>query len=322
MLEEGEPDKLLTIHTSYKPVESYLEVLEQEGCLSPPVSELLCPVDALAVDVLLSLLPTRPTVVDLACDFTLGVSTVLARTRRHVERMTIVRGPAHGPEAPRLPLLKNYFTDLAPRYLCPCDETLDDATTEPAITRELGKRPAVVIAAAKADTPAGLCRRALHYLSLRPDLIMLVLGLGNTGECEWLESLSNTFGSRSSYRWALVREQGMGFHDSQLGLIYGRNNRHLDNVLPRMRQFFAGNASFLSLARAASDSAMKVVALEREVAQLNYALSSRGFRRRSLRNAIRVLQVYESEGLYGVACRAGRKLAGLAGGLIRGRNAA
>jgi hypothetical protein len=323
MLEKGEQEGLPTIHASYRTVEGYLEVLEQEGCLGPHASEALRPVDALALDVLVSLLSTRPTIVDLAGDFTLGVSTVLARTRRRAEKVITLRSPSHRLPTPWLPILSNYFAGLEPSPLSPCAETLDDATTEEAIRRERG-RPTVVLAAAKADTPAGLCRRALRCLDLGRDVIVLVLTLGDTGECEWLDSLSNAFGGNSPYRRALIREQGMGLHDSRLGLIYERDSRHMDNVLPRMREFFTGNASFLSLARTASESAIKVAALEREIARLNEALSSHHarFRLGLVRKVIRALQVYESEGLHGLASRVSRKLGSLAGGLIPGRKAA
>jgi hypothetical protein len=142
----------------------------------------------------------------------------------------------------------------------------------------------------------------------------------------------STFGSHSPYRLVLARELGVGFHESGIGLIFARTHPYMENVLFRLRQFFTGNHTFLSLAKNACDAAIKAAAREREIAEVRRVQGSISFsfarrltvagtmiapqgslRRWLLSKTFRALQVWKTDGVGGVASRTAKKL-GLAPG--------
>jgi hypothetical protein len=184
------------------------------------------------------------------------------------------------------------------------------------------RHPTLVILAAAADSPEALRQRVGRWLSLGRDVAALVLGLGSAGECDRLSGLISAYGGRTAHRFLLVREQGPGFHDSQIGLVYRRDHPCMDDVVYRLRQVFTGNMTFLSLAQSACEAAIQAAARDRELEALRHVETSASYRlahrlakagamvaprgsarRRLMHKTARALQALKAQGLRGFSRR-------------------
>jgi hypothetical protein len=319
-------DALPTIYVAYEPIENYLEALELAGCRLPP-GHLIRPVDALTCTLLTRFCPAPLTLVDLAAEASLGLSTVLCRSQARA-RNVITTSRGDGPLESWRPVLESFHSTLDAKEFVPTGPAGDrDQIAEVLARAPRGQMAALVLFSALQETPEGMVRQVVRWLDQVPDSVVVLLGLGETGMCERLTSLTTSFGSHSPYRLVLVRELGVGFHESGMGLIFTRTHPFMDNVLFRLRQFFTGNHSFLSLARTASDAAIRAAAREQELAEVRRIQGTISFqfarrlnlagtmmapqgslRRWLLRKTFRALQVWKADGLGGVVSRTARKV--------------
>ena len=244
-----------TIYHSYRPVEEYLDLLEVVGCHSS--RGVVRPIDALALHLLLDMSLPRPIVLDLAGDASNGVSTLLCRSQSQVREVITVSSPPQGVTPAWRSILENYLATSNPPALAPWTELDGDADLARAVKERCGAASPLVLRPATAQTPEDLGRKIAHWLGLRSDLVVVLLALGETGQCEHLASLVSTFGSHSPYRLTLLREQAASFHECQLGLVYHRNHPSLGGILVRLRQLFTGNFTFLNLIKNTCEAAIQ-----------------------------------------------------------------
>jgi hypothetical protein len=283
-------DALPTIYRAYKPVEEYLEALGRAGDEDAPVA--LAPVDALLVHLLVTLCPDRPALVDLAGDATHGASTVLcgtqSRASRVVSRRRAPRGKAWQPFLTRF--LDHYEAgSLAP----PLAVEFGDATLDLGPRDDLfpAVAPVLVFFAAEGN-PGDLVQRVRGWAERGPDVVAGVLGLGDTGACEYVGRLVAAFDGRAAHRLVLPRERAAALHASTLGLVYPRSSPYLEHALARLARLFTGNFSFLGLVKKACEDAIRaadvdnaileshplgpVAGTRRRIAELEQALAAAG----------------------------------------------
>lgn len=258
----AEGDMLPTIFQSYRPVEEYLEFLHEAGCPAPP--DVVRPCDALALRLLLRALPAPPTLVDLAGDASSGVTSVLCCSQIRVAKVIGVRPAARAAHAAWERVLQDYFAGYASPQ-APFSACRGEAAGE-ATARAGGSLATLVILATTGETADSLLGRATHWSGLGRGVVVCILGVGETGHCEYLAALARAFGSRSGRRFALLREQASALHDSRLGLVYDQSHAHVEDTLARVRHWFTGNFAFLELAKFACTAASDAAECDRRLA--------------------------------------------------------
>jgi hypothetical protein len=262
MLEPRTVAALPTIYQSYKPVEEYLDFLQQAGRL-PEDPAVVRPVDAIALGLFLAMSPVRPVVVDLACEVSGGVSTHFVRSQPRVREVISVRSPAQDGEAGWLDLLQEYQANCCePSSLAAyADIHSEDAVSK--VGRDVGATASLVVLLPTTEgSPDSLAHLAGRWLGLREDVVLVFLSLGEAGGCARLASLVSAFSGRSPHRLALLRDQTPAFHECQLGLVYDREHPYVGSILGRLRQLFTGNLSFLNLTKSACEAAIKAELVE------------------------------------------------------------
>jgi hypothetical protein len=110
-------------------------------------------------------------------------------------------------------------------------------------------------------------------LSKHEQGIVMVTGLGKAGECPTLTALLSAFGPTSQWRIALVREMGEGLASSQLGLLYNRTNSAVEEMVFRLRGFYAGNFRFLEILKNACQMSLQMQEMKEELAVLRQGVA-------------------------------------------------
>jgi hypothetical protein len=270
-------DALPTIYRAYKPVEDYLDALARAGGDEAQVG--LAPVDALIVNLLVTLCPDRPTLVDLAGDATRGASTVLcctqSRASRVLSRWLAERG---GWRFFLTRFLDHYEANsLAP----PREAEFGDATLDLGPRDDLFPAVAPVLVFLAADgNPGDLAQRVRGWAERGPDVVVVVMGLGDTGACEHVGRLVAAFDGRAPHRLVLPRERAAALHASTLGLVCPRDNPYLEHVLARLAKLFTGNFSFLGLVKKACEDAIRAADVDNAILESHPLGPAAGTRRR------------------------------------------
>lgn len=250
---QGKPAQLPTIHGVYQPVEAYGE--RHAHGIDP--EDLLPPLDAFLIHLMLNFLPARPTVVDLAADSTRGLTTVLGLTHPRVRK--VLMGEDEGTDGYRS-ALEQFVAEYEPAL---------DAVLEPLPIRT-GAREWQSIGSVR-DKRSGhvfflragdqaiepLASTMRECLAVDPNGLVLILNLGQVGECEAVRTLLDVCGSDNGPRLWLLRELADGLRSSRLGLIASRENRMAEEVLKRLRRMYTSNFDFLHLVKKACLDAIK-----------------------------------------------------------------
>src|SRR5262249_45619255 len=156
------------------------------------------------------------------CEATRGASTVLCCTQSRASRVIVRQGAPRGGgwQFFLTRYLDQYEADslAPPRAVEFGDAALDLGPREdlfPAVA------PVLVFFAAEGN-PGDLVRRVGGWAERGPDVVALVLGLGETGACEHLGRLVAAFDGRAAHRLVLARERAAALHASTLGLVAAR----------------------------------------------------------------------------------------------------
>ncbi len=245
-----------TIWSVYQPIEAYRDLLPAAEEPAHDPAARLQPLDAYLIHLMLSMMPHRPTLVDLAADATWGTTTVLGLTHPHVRKVHI---PEPGAVRDYRFVLERYreeYTSALTTALEPLP-ALPGTPEWAAVWGRLGKpRGHVVLLPADGTTgPLVDCVRAC--LEADPDSLILVLGLGTVGQCGAVQSLLGACGDGSERRFWLLRELGDCLLSSQVGLIARRGQGAAEGVVRRLRQMYTTNFNFLNLVKKACLTAIQ-----------------------------------------------------------------
>lgn len=270
-------DALPTIYRAYKPVEEYLDALARVGGDEAPVT--VAPVDALVINLLVTLCPDRPTLVDLAGDATHGASTVLCGTQSRASRVISRRRAERGDWQSFLTRFLDHYeaNSLAP----PREVEFGDATLDLGPRDDVFPAVAPVLVFLAADgNPGDLAQRVRGWAERGPDVVVVVFGLGDTGACEHVGRLVAAFDADAAHRFVLPRERAAALHAGTLGLVYSRGNDYLEHVLSRLAKLFTGNFSFLGLVKKACEDAVRAADVDNAILESHPLGPAAGTRRR------------------------------------------
>jgi hypothetical protein len=242
-----------TIWSVYRPVEAYRELLPAVDEPAYDAAARLQPLDAYLIHLVLSLLPGRPAVVDLAADATWGTTTVLGLTHPRVRTVLVPKAGA-----------ASRYRFALERYRAECEPPPAAALEPlPALPGTPGWFPAangpglVFLLPAEEETPGRLVETVQPCLEADAEGLVLILGLGGVGQCPAVQGLLEACGVDSSRRFWLLRELGDCLLASRVGLVARRDNALVEDVLTRVRQLYSGNFSFLNLVKKSCLAAMR-----------------------------------------------------------------
>jgi hypothetical protein len=269
-------DTLPTIYRAYKPVEEYLEALEAAGGDPPPAAA--TPLDALVINLLVGMYPRRPTLVDLAGAATHGASTVLCCTTPHAARVVRDWRAPRGAAGWRR-VLEDFLDECEARCRVAAAEWEGDKST-PDSGPFRAEGPAILVTAAHGESPENLASHVRAWQGRGPDVLVLVLALGETGQCAYVRALAAAFGPDSPYRFVLARERAAALHGSTLGLVYPCAHPYLDHALDRLANVFRGGLSFLSLVKRVCEDAIRSADLDNTILEAHPLGHLAGTRRR------------------------------------------
>jgi hypothetical protein len=229
---------LPTVCSSYRPIEEYLAYRA-----GPAVVDLR-PLDALLLHLLAALQPAQGELLDLAADATGGASTVLGLTLpsvRHV--VSPCAGTAEG------------WPAAVDRYRKECDPPPAAEWVRAGGAPPAPARPRLVLAAWHDGEEPG--DRFGRWFGNGSPPVVLVLGLGELGDCPGLTALAAACGADSDRRLVLPREWAPALAASRLGVVGPRGDAAFDETVFRARQFFADPFRHHDLLRRACANALE-----------------------------------------------------------------
>jgi hypothetical protein len=233
---------LPTVYGAFKPVEEYLDRLETaEGAPAAPRVPVR-PIDALLIRLMASYQPARPVVVDLTAAATLGAAAALCLTDPSVRRVAVPRGVGG---AWRF-ILSRFLKDRDPATVGELVEA-DGLSDSPAAAVD-PEFPTLVLTAPTDRSGAELAAEVEHWLEAVPRAVVLVLGLGEVGNCPGLAALAAAC-TGSPRLLALPRELAPALAGSRLAVVGRRSNPVVAEALFRTGRLFADNFRFLDLVK-------------------------------------------------------------------------
>ena len=243
---------LPSIVTVYRPIEEFWESSGAASGLGPEPSAALDPFDAFLVHRLLELAPGRPLLVDTAMARTGGASSLVGLAHRHVRAVWAVTEPGSLSARRALSALRGHLRSrglgLAPL----------EAVARPELAVGLADQPGTIILTdARGGEVASLAEEIGHWLEARPDALVLVLGLGQVGDCPAIASLVSLCTPESGKRFRLLRELSEVLMASHLGLVARHDHPHVANILWRLQQCYTGNYRYLDLLRQVNHAALR-----------------------------------------------------------------
>lgn len=246
---------LPTVHGAFKPVEEYLDRLGTAGGAPAAPRVPLRPIDALLIRLMVSYQPGPPVVVDLTAAATLGTAAALCLTDPSVRRVTVPHGAAGGWRF----ILSRFLKDrdaAAAAELVEADGLADapGSAVEP-------EYPAIVLTALGDRSGAELAAEVERWLEAAPRAVVVVLGLGEVGNCPGLAALAASC-TGSPRLLALPRELAPALAGSRLAVVGRRSNPVVAEALFRTGRLFADNFRYLDLVRETCLAAVQKVSLD------------------------------------------------------------
>jgi hypothetical protein len=262
-MNHGVPDKsrpVPSISTVYRPIEEYWESSHPAGLPESGLSEALYPLDALLIHRLLTLVPGRPLLIDAAIAMTGGASCVLGLAHPSVRRVWAITEPGSLMHERSLSAVRGHFEA----------RDLQVARLELVAGAELPDRladqtNALILAHARMSDGAALAEGIGRWLDRRSDSLVLVLGLGRTGDCPGIEALLSLCAPGSGWRLQLMRELHEVFMTSRLAIVARRDHPYLGGALARLEQLYSGNYRYLDLVWRMDYAAMREAQLDAEI---------------------------------------------------------
>lgn len=246
---------LPTVYGAFKPVEEYLDRLgTAEGTPAAPRVPVR-PIDALLIRLMVSYQPDRPVVVDLTAADTLGAAAALCLTDPSVRKVTVPRGTAGGWRF----ILSRFLKD---RDAGATGELVEaDGLSEAPGSAVEPEYPSLILTALGDRSAAELAAEVERWLEAVPRAIVIVLGLGEVGNCPGLAALAASC-TGSSRLLALPRELAPALARSRVAVVARRTNPVVAEALFRTGRLFADNFRFLDLVRETCLAAVQKVSLD------------------------------------------------------------
>ncbi|MCB0208453.1 MAG: hypothetical protein KDJ52_03970 [Anaerolineae bacterium] len=237
-----------TLFSSYQPIDQYLRLLHADRHRVVRAAISIQAVDAFLMKQLAAYYPVKPTIIDLAAESTLGASPVFWLAHPAVQQVIVP-----------------YDDNTNPDWLA----WLQDAKKSMALDNEL-----LILPQAKADLSSRWRDVETHLNSLSPSIIVLAVPeiwtggvksiletlltrvpepliflfpIGAIGRSTLLDVALSICAPNSPYQLTAMRDISFFFANSQLGLIYKRDNHIIPDILSRMWQLYEGNFDLLSL---------------------------------------------------------------------------
>ena len=251
---------LPAISTVYRPVEEYWGAARPADLPAEDPREALDPLDAFLVHRLLELLPGHPLLIDAAIATTGGASSLIGMHSPSVRGVWAVVDPESLPSRRALATLEAHAGIRGPE-LAPF-EVVERADLAASLADQSG---AVILADARAGDPAYLAAEIGRWLGVRPDALVLVLGIGDVGDCPAVASLLTLCAPASGYRLRLFRELSEVLMSSRLGVVARRDHTGLARALQRLEQFYTGNYRYLDLLWRANHAALREARIDADV---------------------------------------------------------
>ncbi len=243
--------RLPSIMTTRQPVEEYWEEYAAAGPLGPDLDEVLPPLDALLIHLLVDLHAGRFVLVDLAAQATRGASTVVALN--HPAPRRVLAGLRPGPDGDEVAAaLRQYVgghraTAVPLEFLAGAD-----------VPADLPPRHGVVVLAdARAEDPDGLAEAVGRWFDTRPDALVLLLGVGPVNESGAVEALLRACRPETGRRLWLARESAEALASSSLAVIARRDHPHAASDVARLAALYTGNVRYLDLLWAMNREAIR-----------------------------------------------------------------
>jgi len=194
--------------------------------------------------------PLRPYAIDLAASSTWGVSTLLCRTAPPIRQVISLREARSEKWNAILDrYLHNSSTSLIEFVNVEGPRAAFDSVSDP-------QAPLLILAAANDAAKQQPSAVFESWLELAPQTVIVLLGVGKTGDSSPLACLTaRCIGS--SYRLALPRELAAALVESRLALVSRRDNVAFDSILVRISHVFANHFPFLDLIKRMCSSALE-----------------------------------------------------------------
>ncbi len=273
---------LPAISTVYRPVEEYWGAARPAGLPAEDPREALDPLDAFLVHRLLELVPGHPVLIDAAIATTGGASSLIGVHNPSVRAVWAVVDPESLPSRRALATLEAHAGIRGPE-LAPL-EVVERAELAGSLADQSG---AVILADARAGDPAYLAGEIDRWLDIRPDALVLLLGIGDVGDCPAVAAVLTLCSPSSGYRLRLLRELSEVLMSSRLGVVARRDHTGLDRALQRLEQFYTGNYRYLDLLWRANHAALREARIDADVLRSHPTFGAISDEIDGLRSAVR-----------------------------------
>jgi hypothetical protein len=279
---EAKRRPLPSISTVYGPVEEYWGASRLADLPAEDPREALDPLDAFLVHRLLELVPGHPVLIDAALATTGGASSLIGMHNPRVRGVWAVVDPESLPSRRALATLQANAGTRCPG-VAPL-EFVERAELTGGLADQSG---AVILADARAGDPAYLAAEIGRWLDVRPDALVLVLGIGDVGDCPAVAALMTLCSPASGYRLRLMRELSEVLMSSRLGVVARRDHTGLARALERLEQFYTGNYRYLDLLWRANHAALREARIDADVLRSHPTFGAISDELDGLRQAVR-----------------------------------
>lgn len=257
---ENETRPFAAINDVYRSIEEYWATFRPAGWPNARPEDTLYPLDALLVHRLLAVVPGRPLLVDATLETTGGSVCVLGLDHPSVRDVWAVTHSASLMHERSVSALEGYVRARNPQAARP------ELVGREKLPARLANEPSVfIVADARIGDGARLVENTGRWLDCRPDVVVMVLGLGRTGECPGIQSLLSLCAPGSGRRFQLVREVGEAFMSSRLGIVARRDHPYLGEALDRLGRIDAGKYRYLRLLWQTNYAALRAACLDADI---------------------------------------------------------
>ena len=243
--EPGHRPLLPSITTVYAPVEDFWKSHWPLGEGSPGQSQVVNPLDALLIHLILDLMPEPPVLVDLSAEATDAAVAMIGATHPRV-RKVVAATQAGGRTSVALGgFLRDRESDALRMELVWPGEPADIADD---------RSPAVVAIDVRSCETIELGNLIHRWLRDYPSALIVLIGLGRFGQCPAMAAI---WPPDPGLEFLLVREAGDVLNASTLGLISRSEPPLAQDLLTRLHGLFAGNFGVLELLKTVNFEAIR-----------------------------------------------------------------
>jgi hypothetical protein len=236
----------------YRPIEQYWATYGPVDGATISPEQVLEPLDAFLMHLVLGMTPAPAVLVDRAASATFGSTSLLALRHPNVRRVVAVAGGESGQ-------LEAQLTEFGSAAARQRDGTLAALEVVDGLdwSRAFGGRPPVVVVydarSCRADNLVAVLEQDMNAW---PDALALFLGLGWVGECPAIEALMRHKTGQKGTRFRLMRETAEVLGPSRLGMMCRNDHPYANEITERIRGLYTSNYSYLDMLRRVSDATL------------------------------------------------------------------